>query len=411
MKEKIIKEYNKINKMIRENAERYVKKLGKKNIFAVALIITSFITLIVALYSVNGKNKEWILEKFPIAIEKNDINLLSKCIRVDGEKTNDVELQPLLDYFIKNKEKLNGIIKEISKNGYSGVLTLQYKEGMIKDSYYLDIDRVDVEVHSNVENVTIDINGRKYNSGELIDDILPGTYKIKYTLNTEFGEVKGEVSQEILKDTTVEISIDATNITIFSEFVDAEVFIGGKPLNKKVEEVVNFGPIPTGNNTSLHIEKDFPWGRLKSNEVLIDSSGVVKVEIDMKNDTLMESVNSVLNGFFNSVFEALNKKDKELIELATSNVKNKIYDDILKKSFIFSDGYTISDLRLNIENSEFIYNNGNYKGNLVVNVNYDIYKKLLPFLNENNESMFLVTIEYENDGWNVVDIQKFQEID
>ena len=99
--------------------------------------------------------------------------------------------------------------------------------------------------------------------------------------------------------------------------------------------------------------------------------------------------------------------DKTVIQNADEDTKDKIYDDIFKKYLFFANNYKISDMNLNIEKSDFEYEDEIYKANVVVKINYDIYKKILPFIKENREEMFLVNLKYENNSWISVGIQKF----
>ena len=64
-------------------------------------------------------------------------------------------------------------------------------------------------------------------------------------------------------------------------------------------------------------------------------------------------------------------------------------------------------MKTEIKSSEFFYENGVYKGNIVVNLNYHISKKLIPFIDKNVEEMFLTSMEYNDGNWEVIDVQKF----
>ena len=45
--------------------------------------------------------------------------------------------------------------------------------------------------------------------------------------------------------------------------------------------------------------------------------------------------------------------------------------------------------------------------NIVINLNYNISKKILPFIKQDVEEMFLTQMEFENNEWIIVDVQKF----
>ena len=131
----------------------------------------------------------------------------------------------------------------------------------------------------------------------------------------------------------------------------------------------------------------------------------------MVNEKLMNEIEISLNTFFNSVFDALNGGDKTLIQNADESTRNKIYDDIFKKTLFFTNNYEISDMSLNIEKSEFKYEDFIYKGNVVVKINYDIYKKILPFVKESREETFLVGLIYDDGKWVSNSIQRFNMYD
>ena len=181
-----------------------------------------------------------------------------------------------------------------------------------------------------------------------MENIIPGNYVASYKLKTDFGFVTGENEVTITDQDVINISVDAGNITIYSDYKDADVFIGNKNIGKKVESVVNFGPIPLNRDISIYIEKEFPWGKIKSETLYINDSGTIKLNIDMVNEKLMSDIDILLNDFFDSVFNALNEEDESLIINANEDTKDKIYDDIFKKTLFFTNNYRISDMNLNI---------------------------------------------------------------
>ena len=55
---------------------------------------------------------------------------------------------------------------------------------------------------------------------------------------------------------------------------------------------------------------------------------------------------------------------------------------IYEKPKVFANNYTISDLELKIANSEFKYENEKYVANILVDMDYSVAKKILPFIKE-----------------------------
>ena len=83
-----------------------------------------------------------------------------------------------------------------------------------------------------------------------------------------------------------------------------------------------------------------------------------------------------------------------------------VYNYINEKAFLLSNNYEITDLSVEIEKSDFKYEDNIYKASLVTRINYSVYKKLLPFVKNSNESSFILNLEYENEDFIIKGIQK-----
>ena len=401
--------------MLKVNFEDKVNKLkvlsvrGKKFIIQ----IITFVFLAFVIISISNKNytRNEVLNNFKFAIENKDAKLLSKTLKVDGKRVDSESLLPLISYYEKKKDALIDITKKLNYENNSGMLELKSEKNLFGETYYLDVNKISVKVESNFNDTEVFINNKSIKAGETLEDIIPGDYIAKYRLNTYFGEISGEKEVTVTEETNININVDAVNITLYSDYKNADVYIDNKNIQKKVSDIVDFGPIPLNKGIDLYIEHDFPWGKIKSEKVSINNGGIIKVDINMVNEKLMSEIDTTLNSFFNSVFAALNQEDKSLIKNADESTKNKIYEGIFKKTLFFTNNYEISDMNLNIEKSEFKNVNEIYKGNVVVKINYDIYKKILPFIKESREEMFLVNLVYDNGTWISTDIQRFNIYD
>lgn len=393
-----------------ENLKKQINKFRKLSIEKKAIVISISIfvvSLFIMMFTSRSiDTKEKVIIDFKTAIESENVKLLSKSLKVDDKHVNYKSLVPLMEYYKDKGNTLVDITKQLRVNNKSGILEIKNKKNIFGNNYYININRISVEVQSNFNNTEISIDNKNVKSGELLKDIIPGNYVAKYKLNTEFGYITGEEEVTITEGSIVKISVNAGNITLYSDYKDADVFIENKDIGKKVEDIVDFGPIPLDKDIKIYIEKEFPWGKIKSETVSINDGGIIKIDINMINEELMKEINIALNTFFNSVFYALNEEDKSLIENADESTKDKIYDDIFKKTLVFTNNYKISDMNLNIEKSEFNYGDETYEGNVVVKINYDIYKKVLPFIKEKHNEMFLVGLIYENGNWLAKDIQR-----
>ena len=251
------------------------KKLNLKNkhiVFSGIILIVSVVVMIAIFNTVsnNVSTKEQVISDFKLAINNEDVKLLSKIVRVDEEKVIYKELIPLMDYYKNKKNTLNNIAKDLRINNKSDILEIQNRKSIFGKKYYIDIKRVSVELKTNFDDTEVIINNKVYRSGEVIEGVIPGSYLSKYKLKTEFGDITGEEEVTIVTGDSIYIDVDAGNITLYSDYKDADVFIDGKNINKKVKEIVDFGPIPLNRDIKLYIENEFPWGKIKSDIVSIN---------------------------------------------------------------------------------------------------------------------------------------------
>ena len=117
-------------------------------------------------------------------------------------------------------------------------------------------------------------------------------------------------------------------------------------------------------------------------------------------------IDETVNDFYSSSFQALNNKDKNIISRATEEVKELVYNYINEKTFLLSNNYEITDLAVEIEKSDFKYEDNIYKASLVTRIDYSVYKKILPFVKNFNQSSFILNLEYEDEEFIIKGIQK-----
>ena len=207
----------------------------------------------------------------------------------------------------------------------------------------------------------------------------------------------------------IEISMefDAVMLNISSAFYDAEVFANGQSTRILVKDAKNIGPFPTTGEVKLHIEKEFPWGRVKGEEVQVKDIPNLTLNLSMENETLKSEINTVVDEFYRSVFLALNEEDKSVIKGGTENAINKIYDVLEKKYFILKNKYNIKDIKIVEDKNQYRYENGVYSATIVVSVDYTVSKSFLGLNKEESNKLFFTKMLYNGKEWKAEDVENF----
>lgn len=408
-KEMIKSNYNFFIEYVKDIKGKGFKSLFKERKLELSIISVVIFVILIFLFSSFTLSKEKLLKKFELALINGNSNSLAKCVKLEDKDIASKELKPLIDGYDKNKLRINKIVNEIRRNGKSENFKLKIKKGFLYDKYYIDINTINVKFTTNISGVNIEFSNKKFNLiNEAEFNIIPGEYSLSYKYKTKYGDISESKIINLMEDKIVEVNIDANYITLYSNYDDAKVFINNVDTGLISKEIKNYGPLPKDKDIKVFIQREFPWGIIKSEEISIGNNQYINLNIDMVNDRLNNMINETVDSFYSSVFNALNNKDKNLISGSIELVKEVVYNYMNEKAFLFSNSYEISDLAVEIEKSDFKYEEGIYKASLLTKVEYSVYKKIFPFAKNYNEASFIINLDYEDNKFIVNGIQKIE---
>ena len=383
-------------------------KIEGKNIRIKVYIIILILALVSIVFNITKPmSKKELINQLEMALLKGKENWVERNIKIDGAKAENDELKPLIHYYLLNNKDVEQVISNLKKNNNSGNLTIESEKSLLGENYYLNLSTISINITSDIKEAIIYLNGREVNKEELVS-LIPGTYEVAYKLKTDYGDVEETKEMDILSSGDVKIEVAAEYITLYSNFSDAKVYINEKDTKKTVSEIKKYGPIPNNKDITIYIAKDFPWGVIKSPEIKVQEDNILKIDINMANDELLATIENTLREFYNSLFDALNNKDSSLIENVEENSREEVFNSIYEKPKVFANNYTISDLELKIANSEFKYENEKYVANILVDMDYSVAKKILPFIKEQKEERFLLSLIYNEEKWLVESSQRIE---
>lgn len=408
-KEMIKSNYNFFIEYVKYIKGKEFKSLFKERKLELSIISVVIFVILIFLFSSFTLSKEKLLKKFELALINGNSNSLAKCVKLEDKDIASKELKPLIDGYDKNKLRINKIVNEIRRNGKSENFKLKIKKGFLYDKYYIDINTINVKFTTNISDVNVEFLNKRFNLiNEAEFNIIPGEYSLSYKYKTKYGDISESKIINLMEDKIVEVNIDANYITLYSNYDDAKVFINNVDTGLISKEIKNYGPLPKDKDIKVFIQREFPWGIIKSEEISIGNNQYINLNIDMVNDRLNNMINETVDSFYSSVFNALNNKDKNLISGSIELVKEVVYNYMNEKAFLFSNSYEISDLAVEIEKSDFKYEEGIYKASLLTKVEYSVYKKIFPFAKNYNEASFIINLEYEDNKFIVNGIQKIE---
>lgn len=355
-------------------------------------------------------NSQQVLNKLQVGLEDGNVRTLNSIIKVNGKKATGNELKPLAKYFQNRSDKVSEFVDLVKNNGTSKIMELKKEKGFLGDNYYIDLKTFDLKVNSNLSNTNITLDGQQIEQGKVVKNLIPGEYTLEGTVDSKYGLIKETGEIAVVDNTNINLDLRGDTVTVKSPYKDATVLINGVSSGKTVEQFKDIGPMPVDGSVSLSIEKQFPWGKVEGPKVQLENNSEVNLTLNMANDALWYEVDSVIQGFYSSVFTALNNESKDSITGASDDAKNKIYS-ILEKNYVFlKNDYKLDNLTIDKEKSNFTYENGMYKGTVVCDVNYTISKNIFGIIgisNTKENKKFFTNVIYKDGKWIVNNVENF----
>jgi len=398
----------KLSSLVSFLKELYFFKLIRKRWKLTILILLAFFLFFGYFLGRINTSREYILSKLEMALKNSNTSTLSDIVKVDGERVKQKNLESLVEYYSNGNNKIDTLITNLKNNNETKDFKLKRKKYFFWNMYYLEVKTFNIKIKSNFKEGNFIVgNSGKIKAGETLKNVIPGNYKITGSLNSNYEEIKTSKEVVVMEDKEIELNFPATTITINSDFQDAEVYINGKSIEKEVKDIKDFGPVPTDGTVSVYLEKDFPWGRNKGEEVKITENPIINLTVPISNETLEEDLTNIITKFYESVFLALNKQNKKYIENCTNDIKNKIYTSVEKKYILFKNKYSNLKIDIDFDNSQYFYKDNTYRATIVANVQYDVSKAILDINKETYSKSFFTRIVYKDNEWIVEDVDNF----
>ncbi|WP_409292633.1 zinc ribbon domain-containing protein [Peribacillus sp. SCS-37] len=166
-----------------------------------------------------------------------------------------------------------------ASGGSDRLIDIKYtgKKWLLFNNYAIEVQPVYISVPALGEAADITINGKKAGrvdkKEETFGPYLPGEYKIKAEINGVYGKVvkEAEAASSDAEDQNLPVEFDLSEnyIDLDSNYADADVYVNGKSIGKKVSDLEGIGPVERNGTVKVMVKKKFKAGEKKSNEAVI----------------------------------------------------------------------------------------------------------------------------------------------
>ncbi|UZJ79552.1 zinc ribbon domain-containing protein [Fictibacillus sp. KU28468] len=286
------------------------KRPNKPLILSVAALVLLLIAGFTAYKLIEGKTGPTATVKnFKQAIENKDTEAVKGYVN-EGQseiEADDKTVKDFIEYASKNNAFSSAIDSlEKQANGMDGgelarpitddhdnewlQLKRDGKQWLFFDHYVVEVKPVTVKVTSNFEDSSVYLDGKKKGILDKEDgivkagEILPGSHNVKVEYKGEYATLSDNVDVDVSEAEKnlleVEVPLEGKYVYISSNYGDANLFVNGKDTGKTIDDIDKFGPVATDGSITLHAEKNFDVGKMKSESVVVKSDEDVSLDID-----------------------------------------------------------------------------------------------------------------------------------
>ncbi|MBU3112334.1 zinc ribbon domain-containing protein [Clostridium lacusfryxellense] len=368
--------------------------LTKKNkIIAIVTVITVVLLIIAGNVGKSLTSREKVVEKFNQALASKNSSKLAKYIdstdvnqKIDGKgvdgllsyikknpsyeneiKTSIEDQSSKIDTASKSKESAQELLEQLALDfdTTDDLFTLKKKgkTWLFYDKYVLEFKPVYIKLETNYKDTQIFLDDKliatadKEKYEKEVGPYMPGLYKMKTSLKGKYSNIEKTEDVDLVKAgsssdgnqrvASVDLNMDAYEISVESDFEDSKLFVNAKDTGILVKDAKQFGPVSKDGSVKLYAQKEFPWGIEKSKEVKVTGENTITLNIAGANDkvtaTLMDTINVYKKGWAESrtsrdVSKILNvseKRKKISIEAIEDMIKNKDLTIFKMKTSLF----------------------------------------------------------------------------
>ena len=341
-----------------------------------------------------------ILKQLETVLKNEDEEALSKLL------DSDMDLTSIIKFYCKDTLRVDATIIKLKKNGETFDFKLVSKDAIFGKKYHLELKTYNLNIKSNFKDAEFKISDKGITTKGTFEKIVPGEYEIEGIINSVYGKIEQTKEISITEDLEEEIKFNAINIKVESEFPDAQIYVDDIYTGNLVKDSKIIGPLVSDKSRKIHLERDFPWGRLKGEEVKVKDIQNIKLSINMENEKLKNDISQCVEEFYKNVFLALNTEKKESIEPSTKEVKEKIYNILSSNYFILKNKYEPENIEIRVENNRYEYKDGEYIATVAASVKYKT-SKILGIFPKDNEKEFFTKLIYKKGNWIVNQVENF----
>jgi uncharacterized membrane protein YvbJ len=291
-------------------------------------------------------DKAALLENFEEQLEKRNVDELVHLLdsKKDSQKITKKNVQAMVDFLKENPGTEETLIAKLNENvksdgglsvkasadtGYPEQLITLEKRGkkfLIYDNYDLVLQPFPMNIYTNYNDLRFYVDGKEIKPAAVEDEMvtigsfIPGDYKVKAVLKSDFVELEKKVDINHVGPTNTELLFEIDYVQVHTNVEGASVFVNDKDTGMKVskDKTVEIGPVLTDGSMTVQLKKELPIGKIQSEAIPIDQNQLTAGLTLSDKDK--EQVKEGLKRHFLNLSKALAFQDEKILKEESNDV-------------------------------------------------------------------------------------------
>lgn len=372
-------------------------------------------------------SKERLVSRFELALQAKDSKKVASLLTSNDKQLviNEASVKSLMSYLEKHPDEQSSLIQDLktqakqSDEAYSsGSISLE-KEGkklLVYNNYELNVTPVYLKLGTNYKDVSLLVDGKEVTKSDkefyekTIGPYVPGTYKLEARLKTDFVALVKSEEVDLFgsgREYSENLELQGEDVTISTGLgaetgLKGSLIINGKDVGLDPFAQSSFGPVMTDSSVKLAVEGDYPWGKMRTDEVPINGS---YVEVNLAANSDFESgIMKVITKHSEERLKAYTSGDVAAFTQATQSYKENELSRILynKESGNYYKGEYLGT-RFDMSSFNLYNDNGQWHASVLVQGEYNedtFYEGEVPVLEDaTHDERFILTYDAAKKAW------------
>lgn len=324
------------------------KKTTKKRFIGVGVIFLILIMGLSIFYFINSADRT--INKLTSSIENNDFKQYKETVNVHSAlpSPNQESFQKIVTYNKQHpdfSEELATTLKNQltgEKDKIAGLYPYQIKkiDSKFLPEYQIFIEPSYIEVSTKQDDVIAEYNNQSttLNNQATLGPFEPGEYIIEFSKQYPFSKITDKKTVDFLSTSNtspLNVNLEGEKINVYSEQTETKIFVNQADSNEYAaskDESKMFGPISKDNTLKVSGQKEYPFGLVKSDSIVITPEttkiNVTPVAFSSNDKENIQAIVSCINSFSKEKLKAEIEHDAKFIKSASPKLLKSIKQDI-----------------------------------------------------------------------------------